>query len=55
MGAIFGVTASFVATALLVMAWRFLKAPGNREREARHLFRTTLITLPALMLAMVFD
>jgi protoheme IX farnesyltransferase len=55
MGAIFGVTASCIAAVLVVMAWRFLNAPGNREHEARRLFRTTLFTLPLLLLAMIFD
>lgn len=55
MGAIYGVTASLIAAAMLMMAWRFLKAPGNREVEARQLFRATLSTLPLLMLALIFD
>jgi protoheme IX farnesyltransferase len=49
------VTATLTAAVLLAMAWRFFKASGSREREARLLFRATLITLPLLMLAMVFD
>ena len=55
MGAIYGITASLIAAVLLAMAWQFFKAPGNREHEARRLFRATLIILPLLMLAMIFD
>jgi protoheme IX farnesyltransferase len=54
MGPLYGSTATVCAAVLLIMAWRFLKASGNREREARHLFRATLFTLKPLMLAMIW-
>jgi protoheme IX farnesyltransferase len=52
---LFGITASLSAAVLLLLSWRFLTAGGAREREARLLFRGTLITLLPLMAALVWS
>ena len=52
-GPLFGLTGTTCAAVLLVMAWPFLRHPD--AVTARRLFRSTLITLMPLMLAIVLD
>jgi protoheme IX farnesyltransferase len=56
MGIFYAAAAIASSAAILAASWRFLRtANGDRRREARLLFRITLITLPVLMLAVVCD
>lgn len=54
-GPIYGIPATVSGLLIVVRAIRFLKAPGDRNFEARRLFLSTVQTLPLIMLGLVID
>ena len=54
-GPVFGVASAIGGTAMLWASWRFWRRAGDRDREGRRLFFTTILYLPPVMVALVVD